>query len=37
MQDCNPSKAPAENNLKMETAKKDSARANQFEYRSLVG
>ena len=37
MQDCNPSKTPAENNLKLEIAKGDSARANQFEYRSLVG
>ena len=36
MQDCNPSKTPAENNLKLEIAKEDSARANQFEYRSLV-
>ena len=37
MQDCKPSKTPAENNLKLEVAQEDSARVDSHEFRSLVG
>ena len=37
MQDCKPSKTPAENNLKLEVAQEDSARVHSHEFRSLVG
>ena len=37
MQDCKPSKTPAENNLKLEVAQEDSVRVDSHEFRSLVG
>ena len=37
MQDCKPSKTPAENNLKLEVAQEDSLRVDSHEFRSLVG
>ena len=37
MQDCKPSKTPAEKNLKLEVAQEDSVRVDSHEFRSLVG
>ena len=37
MQDCKPSKTPAENNLKLEIAQEDSIKVDSYEFRSLVG
>ena len=37
LQDCKPSKTPAENNIKLEVAQEDSARVDSHEFRSLVG
>ena len=37
MQDCKPSKTPAENNLKPEVAQEDSVKVDSHEFRSLVG
>ena len=37
MQDCNPSKTPAENNLKLVKATEDEQLTDQTLYRSLVG
>ena len=37
MQDCKPSKTPAENNLKLEVAQDDSVRVDSHEFRSPVG
>ena len=35
-QECKPSKAPAENNLKLEVAQEDSVKVDSHEFRSLV-
>ena len=37
MQDCKPSKTPAENNLKHEVAQEDSLRVDSYEFSILVG
>ena len=37
MQDCEPSKTPAENNLKLEVAQEHSVRVDSHVFRSLVG
>ena len=37
MQDCKPSKTPAQNSLKLEVAQEDSVRVDSHEFRSLLG